>query len=372
LFHEVHGDLDKAVEDYSEAVRLNPGSADAHNNLGNVLRKQGKHTSALQCFQKALIHMPNHPWAHFNRALTQLLLGDFLNGWPDYEWRFAVRDCHQEFIRPKWDGSFLEGKTILVYTEQGFGDTIQFARYLPLIKTRGGSIVFACQPELVNLFNGHDYIDTLIEKPKDGYENVSFEVQIPLLSLPGIFNTTVDDIPNAVPYIEPDPENMHAWGSKMEVDKCCVGLVWSSGPSDRKRDCDPGVFSPLASIPGVVFCSLQQGHSVKSTQGLPVDMELIDFSNSLQNFSDTAALVAHLDLVITVDTAVAHLAGAMAKPVWTLLPYSPDWRWLLNREDSPWYPTMQLFRQESPGDWIPVVEKVAQKLKSFARRHSHA
>lgn len=365
---ELRGEIEGAIAYYREVIRLQSDCADAHNNICNCLQKKRHYDLAIKHAEAALSIEPDHAWAHFNRAVLWLRRQDFKRGWPEYEWRFKARRNLPALHQPRWNGAPLKGRSVLIYAEQGFGDTLQFVRYLPMVKASGGDVLFACQPQLLKLFDRLAYVDFLLTQSKDWNRKVSCDVQIPLLSLPGLLKTTLSEIPDKVPYIEAPEKDVQKWRCKITTGPCNVGIVWSSGPSDRKRDCDPKILSVLCKIPEVTLYSLQKGPPAKIVKDLPDCSSLVDISNSLRDFGDTAAVIACMDLVISVDTAVAHLAGAMGKRVWTLLPYNSDWRWFLDRNDSPWYPTMQLFRQSQPGDWSAVIERVAEELKISSGR----
>jgi hypothetical protein len=258
----------------------------------------------------------------------------------------------------------------LIYTEQGLGDAIQFIRYIPLVVQRGAKLIVECRKELASLFRNVSGVKQVI---KAGEQLPAFDVYCPLLSLPLRFNTTLKTIPADIPYIKADAVLFQKWKNRLSDDnpKLKVGLVWAGRPTfklSHLKECPLRMFSPLAQIKDITFYSLQKGNGSEQAKNPPEGMNLIDYTDEIQDFSDTAALIENLDLVISVDTSVAHLAGAMGKPVWTLLPFSPDWRWMLKREDSPWYPTMRLFRQPSHGDWKPVIERVKKELALAVNR----
>jgi hypothetical protein len=258
----------------------------------------------------------------------------------------------------------------LLHSEQGFGDTIQFIRYAPLLARQGARVVVECQPELRSLLRGVEGVQHLLAQ---GEPLPPFDLHAPLLSLPLAFGTRLGSIPAQVPYLKADPALAEAWRGKVAGDgrRLKIGLAWAGSPArkgDRQRSVSLSALAPLAAVKGADFYSLQKGPAAEQAKNPPPEMRLMDLTAELKDFADTAALIASLDLVISVDTAVAHLAGAMARPVWTLLEFVPAWRWLLDREDSPWYPTMRLFRQPSRGDWGSVVRRVAEALA--ARRKS--
>ena len=370
------GRLDAAIECYKEALRLKPNYAKAHNNLGNAFKGLGKLDMVIESYNKALCLKPDYAQAHFNKSLALLLSGNFAEGWLEYEWRLQIEGIVQQAgqctsVDRKWDGSSLAGKNIRVLSEQGLGDVIHFVRYLPLIQARGGQVIFQCQRELVPLLNGFHGIDVLLEESDNSCPDIVCDVYIPLLSLPSIFGTTFETIPAEVPYIKADPARIELWNSRLDCQEFKIGLAWAGDPkykNDRNRSCPLITFSPLARIPGITFYSLQKGPAAEQASHPPEGLTLVDFCEKLEDFAETAALISSLDLVISADTVVAHLAGAMAQQVWTLLPFDPDWRWLLGRSDSPWYPTMRLFRQPKPGDWDTVIQSVARELAKLVQQ----
>jgi hypothetical protein len=303
--------------------------------------------------------------------MALLSRGEFPEGWQEYEWRWKCKDfpAHLRiFTQPRWDRSPLEGRTILLHTEQGFGDAIQFIRYLPQVKQWGGKIQIACRAELVRLFQANSQGCQILAP---GEPLPSFDVYSPFLSLPRIFATTLDNIPSVVPYLHAEADDAKKWQHRLADHSSTtnVGLVWAGNAAhqnDRNRSITLAKFAPLAQVPNVRFFSLQKGSPAAQSKSLPAGMMLTDWTEELNDFSDTAALIANLHLVIAVDTAAVHLAGALGKPVWTLLPFVADWRWMLEREDTPWYPTMRLFRQTSEGDWKGVIDRVAHSLSEFA------
>jgi len=368
------GEYREAIESCKRAIASKPDYAEAHINLGNVLQELGRHDEAILCYDKSVELAPDNVKAHINRAIERLLLEDFERGWPEYEWRLRKEDyVFNHFHQPRWDGSALNGRTILVNTERGFGDSIHFARYLPKLKESGGYVIFECQQTLSRLMRGCSGIDEIVVKhTKSSMPNVVFDVYVPLMSLPGIFSTTLDNIPAEAPYISVDSELTESWRKRLyRNDDFKVGIVWKgnfNNISGRRRSCSLADFAPLAGIPGLVFYSLQKGQEAMEANNPPTGMNIINLDSGLKDFADTAAVIANMDLVISIDTAVVHLAGAMGKPVWTLLHFTPDWRWFLQRDDSPWYPGMSLFRQTQPNDWSGVFEQVKESLSNLGIR----
>jgi hypothetical protein len=262
----------------------------------------------------------------------------------------------------------LEGRTILLHAEQGFGDAIQFIRYLPLVARCGGKIIIECHPELQRLLQTAAADSPVVAT---GHTLPAFDLHCPFLSLPRLFGTNLTNIPKDVPYLHANAADVEVWRKRLADQSASlkVGLAWAGRPThqnDRNRSLKLGTFAPLAQLAGVRFVSLQKGEAAAEAKSPPEGMELLDAGPELKDFADTAALVAALDLVIAVDTSVVHLAGALGKPVWVLLPFAPDWRWLLNRDDSPWYPTMRLIRQQRRMEWEPVVASIREELNALA------
>ena len=362
--------LEKAIFCYEKAVQIEPGNAAAYNNMGSAFQDQGKVDMAIEKFDQALRLRPEHADTHFNRALALLVRGDFLEGWKGYEWRFKKPDWKsaypEQYKVPRWDGSCFAGKRLLVHHEQGHGDNLQFIRYLPMVKARGGTVIFESSRPLLRLFRNFSGIDELLESAPANSSSEDFDLYIPLLSFPGIFRTTLETIPGKVPYLCADPREAELWEMRLGNGGFKVGIVWAGNPehkNDHNRSCALDHFLPLADIPGVRLYGLQKGITADdraSNQKILAD----NLGEHLDDFANTAGVLENLDLLISVDTSVAHLAGAMGRPVWLMLPFAPDWRWLLNREDSPWYPTMRLFRQERPGSWDSVIRRMAKEMNA--------
>jgi hypothetical protein len=365
IIFQNRGHLDQATNFYQKAIESNPHMATAFNNMGTAFQDKGQLDEAMTFYQRALQIDSNDAVAHFHVALLLLLTGDFKKGWQEYEWRWRTKDFGaRNFEQPLWDGSDITGRTILLYSEQGIGDTIQFIRYAPLVVQRGARVIVECRKELKSLLQNVEGVNTIAAY---GEQLPEFDLQCPLLSLPMVFDTTLETIPTEIPYIKVNASSIQKWKENVYNDrsKLKVGLVWAGAAGykkDSKRSFSLEIFSPLAHFTDITFYSLQKGQSEEQAKNPPDGMRLIDYMDEINDFSDTAALIKNLDLVISVDTAVAHLAGAVGKPVWTLLPFVPDWRWMLHREDSPWYPTMKLFRQPSLGDWGSVIERVKEEL----------
>ena len=356
-------ELGAAIAHFRDAIALQPHAIDAHINLGNVLLEQGDARDAHQSYERALAIDPAHDSAHWNDGLALLLQGDLGAGFRRWRWNVAAA---KRFSAPEWHGEELHGATILIHAEQGFGDAIHFARYIPMVAARGGRVIFEAPVELHRLFAAVDGVDEVVAF---GDPLPDFAWQCPLLSLPLAFNTTLRNVPASVPYLCADRDAVEDWRRRLAGPELKVGLVWAGRPEhkrDRHRSMALAELAPLAAIPNVAFYALQKGAAVCEAETAPEGMRLEILSPLLGDFADTAAAIMALDLVISVDTSVAHLAGALGKPVWILNAYAPDWRWLERRSDSPWYPTAELFRQDASRRWAPVVADVAAELRALA------
>lgn len=366
-------DLPRAMLHYRRALSLKPDFSAAHLNMGNCLKETGDYSAAYGRFEQAALIDPASAEAHLNKGIVMLALGRFADAWKEYEWRIAlleqgatVRIAH----RPQWSGEPLAGRRLLVRAEQGLGDSMQFARYLPMLKALGAQVIFECQPRLTELFRDLAGVDQIVARQEHSVPAVDFDYHVYLLSLPGIFGTTLKSIPDTVPYLRADPARARHWRATIVPGQLNVGLAWAGNPNnsnDKRRSCRLADLAAFADIPGVAFHSLQKGPGAEQAARPPAGMRLIDAADAQESFADTAALVDQLDLVISIDSAVAHLAGAMGKPVWVLLHDVPDWRWMRERPDSPWYPGMRLFRQTAGGDWRAVAATVAAELRAAAR-----
>ena len=369
------GEGAQAIAHCRTALALRPSFAEASMSLGFLLEQEGDAPGAAARYRDAIAARPDFAEAHFNYALQLLLAGDFEKGWEEYEWRLRLPELVPLWPfagRPRWDGSPLEGKTILLYAEQGLGDAIQFVRFAPLVAERGGRVVLNCAASLMALFENLPGVAALADRSKPAPE---FDLCCSLLSLPGIFRTTLATLPAQTPYLRADPEKVRRWNARLAADsaRLRVGLVWatqSSNKSAQSRSLDLGILAPLAAAGDVLFCSLQKGPAADRIAHAPAGMRIVDCGRELEDFSDSAALIANLDLVISIDTAAAHLAGAMAKPVWVLTDWPPEWRWLLERDDSPWYPTMRLLRRGRAETWQGVISRLAEALRTFDGRRS--
>jgi tetratricopeptide (TPR) repeat protein len=362
---------EEAMACYRQALELAPDYLHALNNLGTAYLSLGQLQEAVSCFRSILTRDPEYADAHWNLALVLLMRGEFSEGWQEYEWRWQRHDAQPRihYPQPQWDGGPLAGKTILLQCEQGFGDSIQFIRYAPLVAERGGRVIVQCQTAaLTELVGGVTGVAGAYAR---GEDLPAFDLQVPLLTLPMLFGTTLASVPHQVPYLSLSELLVQQWREKMVQDETLrIGLVWSGRQSllrNRKRSCTLEMFAPLAELKGVTYYSLQVGDGSEQAASPPGRLRLVDLTGEIRNFADTAAMIINLDLVISIDTSVAHLAGALGQKVWTMLPAAADWRWMLGRNDSPWYPSMRLFRQEKTGDWRGVIRQVGETLAGLLR-----
>ena len=315
---------------------------------------------------------PNLSEAHWNLSMACLRLGDLKRGFLEYEWRFKgpAGVNLTKYSRPRWEGGDLTGKTILLHGEQGMGDILQFVRYVPLVAARGAKIVVACHPELCRLLANMRFVSQAIAI---GTAPPRFDVHCSMMSLPFVFGTTLATIPAYAPYLHAPVDLIGHWAERLgpRGTAARVGLVWAGRPeylTDAVRTIRLEQLSPLAAVKGIEFHSIQKGPAAREAMNPPAGMQLVSHGDQLTDFAETAALLANLDLVISVDTAPAHLAGAMGKAVWVMLPTPADWRWMLQRSDNPWYPTMTLFRQNTPGQWDEVIGRIAKAMATGQRR----
>ncbi len=366
------GLFEEALACFEEALRLRPTFADALNNMGLAFKDQGRFHEARQSFQSAIAVEPAHHLALWNRCLLNLLHGDFAAGWPDHEQRWFQQGVRpRTFREPRWDGSPLHGKTILVFAEMGLGDTIHFLRFLPAVKQLGGTVVLECQPALVNLFTGYHGADIVVaaDTPLP-----AFDVQIPLLSLPSLFGTTLETVPNENPYLRAGPQHIEKWrhalfsGEPKATAELTIGIAWHANPNHtgfNHKSFPLKCFEPLSRVPNIRLVSLQVGPETRQLTHVTFPATDLGSRFDPNSLEDLAAVMMNLDLIVTVDTGVAHLAGALGRPVWVAIPFVACWRWLRDRDDSPWYPTMRLFRQRKLNDWDDVFERIAAALPGF-------
>ena len=333
---------------------LNPGQAEFWKNLGNALARQGKPEEAIRCYEQALSLNSDYSVCRADLATTLLQLGDYERGWVEFEWRWRDSDFARQIPRPLWDGSPLEGRTILLIAEQGLGDTLQFIRYAPLVKERGGTVIVAAQKALLPLLESCPGVDHLVAQ--DGVQT-DFDVFAPLMSLPRILGTTLQTVPAPVPYLHARPELVEQWQRELRpLGRFLIAVAWQGSPKyahDRLRSFRLAQLEPLARLPGVTLISLQKGPGAEQIREVSHRFPIVDLTDRIDRdtgpFLDTAAIVQSVDLVIGCDSSLVHLAGALGVPVWVAHTSVCDWRWMLGRDDSPWYPSSPALSSDEPG-----------------------
>jgi len=366
------GQLDEAIAHHRKAIDIEPDFAEAHSNLGNVLMHLGRLDEAIALHRKAIALKPDFADAYYNRGLTFLLMGDFPAGWADYEHRWDRKKAPPRMLNapyPAWNGEDIRGKPIIVYEEQGLGDIIQFSRYLNLLSSLGADVTFLVRSSMHRLLQAVATNHRLTDKIPDGE---TFDFQCALMSLPSAFRTTLSAVPSDIPYLVPEAPLVANWQQRIGHQGLKIGICWQGNPAsdvEFGRSAPLRCFHPIGAIPDVRLISLQKTHGLDQLTDLPAGMTVEtlgdDFDSGADAFIDTAAIMSTLDLIITSDTSVAHLAGALGCPVWVVLKHVPDWRWMLDRSDSPWYPTMTLYRQDNRDDWGSVFDQVAVDVAQF-------
>ncbi len=370
--HEL-GRYEEALASYDRVLAARANDGNALNNRGKALKELNRYDEALACSAQALAALPDNIVAHCNEASMRLLIGDLPRGFAEYEWRWKKADmapAQRQFPQPLWLGSKelgaedISGKTILLHGEQGFGDAIQFCRYATLVAGRGARVILEVRPPLVSLMQSLAGPAAVIAK---GDALPAFDLHCPLLSLPLAMGTTLETVPAQVPYLHASPGKSEEWSARLgPKTRPRIGLCWSGNATherDRERSMRLSDYLPLLEL-DASFVSLHQEVRPEDAAVLAAHPEILHFGEALKDFTDTAALIGALDLVISVDTSVAHLAGALAKPAWVMITYVPEWRWLLTREDSPWYPTVRLFRQDEGRTWDGVVARLREALST--------
>ncbi|CAK0754302.1 putative Tetratricopeptide repeat protein [Azospirillaceae bacterium] len=350
------------------SIALNPRQDNIWNSIGIREQEQGQIEDALNAYENALKINPNNREARFNRGRSLLLVGRWTEGWPDYEFRWgtAMTEIPVQ-TRPRWDGSSFENRTLLLYSEQGLGDTLQFMRYIPLVKQRGGKIILGVPKAVSGLLEGSPDIDMFVvsDTPLP-----PFDIQCPLLSLPLVFGTTPENTPPVIPLPHPTSAEVARWKQEIPQDeRLKVGLVWTGNPdfpADRERSPGFDVISPLFETPNTLFVGVQVGPGLEAIRDRNLPPHFIELGSRVQSFVDTAAIMLNLDLVISSCTSPLHLAGSLNVPTWSMQPFVPDWRWMMNSETTPWYPSMRLFRQPKRGAWGPVIETISAQLRALS------
>ena len=367
--YRILGRYDEALQLGGRAAVLEPRNPTTHINLSVLHYARREPAEAIACAERALAINTELPAAHFGLAEPLLLRGDFERGWEEYEWRFRLRGVGALMPKtdiPQWQGESLAGKRLMLIADQGFGDSIQFSRYIPWAAERCGELVLACGMELQPLIGQLPGISLMFDR----WENCPpCDAYLPLSGLPRLHGTNLGNMPADIPYLRADRDKAAAWGERLDTlispRHRRIGMVWAGRPThsnDRNRSISLDMLAPVTNLDGVSFVSLQMGAAIPQIGRYFGRAPLVNLGPELGDFGDSAAIIDNLDMVLTVDTSVGHLAGAMGKPAWIMLPYAPDWRWLMERSDSPWYPTVRLFRQPVHRAWASVIETVADAL----------
>lgn len=354
---------EEAVAAHRQAWALNPDGRDTMYNLALALRDLGAMDESLALMEKILIDHPDHHECRWDRAISYLQMGDYARGLPEYESRWNLkRSPPRQVPRPRWDGSPLGERTLFLHQEQGFGDMLQFARFVaPSKKQFGGRMILECPKPLLRLFGSVEGLDGVVPT---GQMPADTDVHLPLLELPALLGVTLDHLPGPVPYLAPPPNHPFRMPEAPPGTRR-IGVVWAGKLTPRDRSCPLTKMVELTGFPGTAFYSLQLGERAADLGRHACPALITDLGPLLRDFADTAAVMSQLDLIITIDSAAAHLAGALGRPCWVLLLYASDWRWLMNRDDSPWYPTLRLFRQGRVNHWDDVFERVGEALGAF-------
>lgn len=367
-YHGV-GRLDDAIAAFRQALALEPNFIQSRYNLGNAQLAQGHCDQATATFNECLAQNPDYALAHWNLSHALLLKGQYKEGWTHYAWRrhadLEKRLYPYALKGPVWDGRPFPNQRLLIHFEQGYGDSIQLARFLKQAKALGGDVIMQVRKSMARVFETIDGIDELITTDETGIvEDTKYDFHTSLFDLPGLFNVTLDTLEDT-PYVTCPRDLANDWQPRITSKHFKVGLVWAGSPihdNDKNRSCDLNHWAPLMELPGIAWYSLQKGLAAAQLGQSPFSQKITDLNDSIADFGDTCGAIKHLDLIISVDTSVLHLAGAMGKPTWALLPHAPDWRRLQSRSDSPWYRSVTLFRQNRPGHWAGVMQDVASRL----------
>jgi Tfp pilus assembly protein PilF len=358
------GRFEEATTAYRRALHYRPGYVAALKHLGNALRALGRLQEAIACYDEGLRHAPEHVLLHMSRALVWLQMGNFEQGWPECEWRLSDPNLFIHRLHgPVWDGKELDGHTIVIVAEQGLGDTIQYIRYASIVARRGGRVVVTCARVLSKILATCPGVDQIVV---EGDTLPDYSCNAPVMNLPAILGTTLQTIPAEIPYLAADPAYVARWRDELQgIKEFKIGVVWQGNPlhtKDRDRSFRLAHLQPVADLRGVRLYSLQKNFGLEQIEAVSDLFPVIDLGQHLHDFVDTAALMQNLDLVISADSSPAHLAGALGVRVWMPVPYISDWRWMTDREDTPWYPTMRLFRQRRFGDWEELFSRLAVEL----------
>jgi tetratricopeptide (TPR) repeat protein len=364
------GRREEALADYRHAIDLRPDYARTYAHIAQTLAELGRLEESMCSFDQALKRDPEHAETHLKRAFLRLQMGQFRTGWQEHEWRWRTahgQAARRDFAQPIWLGDFsLAGRTILLHAEFGLGDTLQFCRYAKQVSALGATVILEAQAPLIGLLSTLDGVDRLVAR---GDPLPDFDCHCPLMSLPLAFQTDASSIPSATAYLRADPDHMARWTERLGTKRALrIGIVWSGNPKhgdDYKRSLHLADF--VRGLPKGAECyGLQKDIRAQDRETLEIYPDIVFLGDQIADFADTAALCELMDVIVSVDTSVAHLAGALGRPLWLLLPFNPDWRWLLDRDDSPWYPSARLFRQPKLGDWPSLLANVREKLQRFA------
>ncbi|MBB72651.1 MAG: hypothetical protein CMF50_09665 [Legionellales bacterium] len=360
------GKLHEALAHFQSELERDPKDANAMVGMGMALHSLGQYDEAMALFKQAILLDPDNAEAHGNLGILHLLQGNYTEGWPEYEWRYKSPARAREFSQPFWEGQGFADKTVLLHATQRLSDTLNFCRFIPLVKAKGGRVVVECQPELRKIVGLMHEVDEVYSR---GEELPEFDYHLPMLALPRLFQTDAFSIPGEIPYLKVSHNLRTRWQKYFAKHKRMrVGVVWSRNPDNpyhQSGTCPLEIFQDIFKVPGVQFYNLHKDLNQKEVKILENTDTVIDIHERLKDFQHTAACISNLDLIIAVDTATAHLAGALGKAVWMLLPFVPDWRWRLEWEDTPWYPNTRLFRQHMVGDWESVITDVIAALRHY-------
>ncbi len=363
------GNIEKSLDYFSRAVEADESNASAHYNYALALSEIGEIEKAIREYERTIELNDKYYSAYFNLSMLYLLTGEYEKGWRYYEYRFLTDELkRKELPGKRWRGEEAKDKTLYVYSDQGFGDLLQFVRLLKMAKEKVGTVILEAQIELLELLKNSNLADRVVPSRPDFSATANYDLQIPLMSLPYALKINGDNIPNEIPYIKAKKERVEHWRALLDVkDKMKIGIAWRGNPAYKKNNLRSTIvnnFKQLLNWKKAVFFSLQKDVYEREKEFLLAN-EVVDLSEYLRDFSETAAIMENLDLIITTDTVIPHLAGALGKPVWTLLSYVPDWRWGMNGEKTKWYPKMKLFRQKERGKWNPVFEEVNSELEEL-------
>jgi hypothetical protein len=366
------GKFQEAIDTLQRAIAIRP-SPPLLQTLSNAYVRYGKPIEGLAELEKSIALDPQNPVLNFNKSIILFLMGKLEEAWPFFEWRWQhprMVGRTRRFNVPQWDGRPLHGERVFLHAEQGMGDTIFFGRFATMVAERGGKPVVFCQTSMVDLVKS---IEGVVEVVGENVQFPPFDLHIPIMTLPSVFGINLHNIPAKVPYISTNPQKSAYWKAELarRTGKMKVGLVWEGGafqPENYLRSCKLADYAPLGAVEGITFFGLQKGPAEVQSKTPPHGMDFIDLAPEIKDFSDTAAILEHLDLLVSIDTSVIHVAGALAKPVFMMLAFSPGHMWMLERLDTPWYPTVRIFRQPAFRDWSTPVDQIKTELERLVRQ----